>query len=573
MQISVATLLLAYRQAKQSLNQEQSSPWRLAWAEAERSLPASLARLRRRLALEPGWFSGVDPGRPWLLPKKAAVKGRLGGVRQIGGDYLAPLADLTVRPHLTPSVEFATVEVLWLWQFGPALEASLTDAARGNRLKRVNRKREINKQGIGCFEFWPTQYRGFREDGFAVARSMLSRRRSRCLIATFDLASYYDEIDANFLVNDQFVDSVSERSARLGIAFDTAEYRVATTTLLAAFGRYRAACMRLTGVRAPRGIPVGCLSSKVIANVALSSLDEYAQTRPDVAYYARYVDDILLVARAPRRASATALSMAKAFLPLAARPKGGRRGEIVLDETLLGRPGCQFRLQRNKLRGYLLVGERGRDFLATVERDVKWIASERRAFLLPDGLGTESPISALFLGTDSAKPVNVLREVDQLKVERYAASVAVGKAAVGVELLDRPDSAEWCKQQLSPLAGHMTSPEQWLEFIELALRVVSVCIRANDLVTARTILRRQEVHFDRLGSRRPPFKPSWNGRAVSWARTVKGLREWYERRRLEELAGSLPLPHMGSAAVDSFLTSLLPSRSGAAPGGGYKGQG
>lgn len=476
----------------------------------------------------------------------------------IGGDYQVALRSLSLRPHLTPSVQFATVEVLWLWRFGAALEATLSDAARGNRLRLVNRKREVNRSALGCFEFWPPEYRAFREDGFEVARRMLSKGRSRCLVATFDLASYYDEIDPHFLLDTAFIARVAEQSIRKGLEFDAREYGTATGTLLDAFGRYRTSCAALTGIQTSKGVPIGCLSSKVIANVALATLDENVRARSDVVYYARYVDDILLVARAPRRASSSAQAIAKAFLPLAAPRKRFGRKELSLDAGLLERPGSAFRLQPSKLRGYLLTGRRGRDFLDTVERDVKLIASERRAFLLPDGLGSDSPLTALFLGSDTERPVRVLREVDQLKVERYAASVALGKASVGVELLDQPDSAEWCNRQLSPLAGHITSPEQWLEFIDLALRALTVCIRANDLQTARTILRRHVVQFDRLALKRSKSSPTWNGRQLSWPVAIEGLRRWYEHRRLEEIASSLPLTEIASNGVRRFLKKLIP---------------
>src|SRR5256885_9799127 len=143
---------------------------------------------------------------------------------------------------------------------------------------------------------------------------------------------------------------------------------------------------------------------------------------------------MLLVADASRRSPSTSRRIARLFLPISAATGSGK-GEMLLNAEALGRKGCRLRLQPSKLRGYVLTGRRGRDFLDTIERDVKLIASERRAFLLPDGLGTDSPLTALFVGSDDDAPVQVLREVDRLKVERYAASVAISKAAVGVELL------------------------------------------------------------------------------------------------------------------------------------------
>lgn len=163
----------------------------------------------------------------------------------------------------------------------------------------------------------------------------------------------------------------------------------------------------------------------------------------------------------------------------------------------------------------------------------------------------------MFVGTDGDGPVQALREIDRLKIERYAASVAVSKASVGVELLDATAASDWCRRQLAPLVGHMTSPEQWLEFMDLALRALAVCIRAGDTRTARAILRRHSVHFTRLLQERQTMQPVWNGRPVRWGLARRALIRWYEGRRLEEIASALPLIEIVSGHVAVFLRQLL----------------
>ena len=113
---------------------------------------------------------------------------------------------------------------------------------------------------------------------------------------------------------------------------------------------------------------------------------------------------MLLVATPRAKAQVTEQKVARAFLPIDLEKTKRRSRDIHLDEELLGRPRSQLRLQPSKIRTYVLVGTRGKDFLDTIERDVKLIASERRAFLLPDGLGSDSPLKALFVGSDSEVP-------------------------------------------------------------------------------------------------------------------------------------------------------------------------
>jgi hypothetical protein len=59
------------------------------------------------------------------LPKKVIGRKDKSGVTQVGGTSRAPLDSLTLRLHATPSPEFATIEVLWLWRLRAALEALL----------------------------------------------------------------------------------------------------------------------------------------------------------------------------------------------------------------------------------------------------------------------------------------------------------------------------------------------------------------------------------------------------------------------------------------------------------------
>jgi hypothetical protein len=150
--------------------------------------------------------------------------------------------------------------------------------------------------------------------------------------------------------------------------------------------------------------------------------------------------------------------------------------------------------------------------------------------------------------------------VDRVKVERYAASVAISKVGVGVELLNDPDAAQWCRRQLQPLAGTIANPEQWLEFIDLGFRALAVCIRANDTETARGIMRRHTLRLNRLLSRPLAAGVTWNGHRVARVKTRRELSRWFETRRLEEICASIRLSDLASnSKTTSLLKRLLPS--------------
>jgi hypothetical protein len=188
---------------------------------------------------------------------------------------------------------------------------------------------------------------------------------------------------------------------------------------------------------------------------------------------------------------------------------------------------------------------------------VRQITSERRAFLHPDGLGTDSPFASLIVGSDQKAPVQVLRDVDRLKVERYAASVAVSKVSVGARLLDYPESATWCHSQLSALAAVITDAAHWIEFIELGFRALGVATQARDHRTARLINTRYRRQWRRFVTGATQFPLFWNERRVIPGAARRRLIMWFEARRLEEICTSIPFEILNSLrATRQFLTQI-----------------
>lgn len=564
MDVSLSELFLAYRQAKQALFQEHRTPDRLDIANAEAGLTGRLVTVRRNVN-RGQWFDGLPLGSLWLPVKNAAYsKRRDTGVVIVDGPPIKTLRRLNLRLHLTPSLEFSTVEVVWLWKFGPALETTLTDAARGNRLNLRDGGQTFDLHGRDPFVFWPEAYRRFRDEGLNVAKSMLNKADDKCTVVTFDLSSYYDEIDPSFLVTTSFIEAVSRSASDTGITFDQTEYLTATRSLLAAFRRYRDRRTYLLSARTPRGIPIGALTSRVIANLALSHLDQHVLDKPAVRYYARYVDDILIVA-APGETSGTVWtprSIAETFLPVV---KKGQKLEIVLDSAALKRPRSRFVLQTQKLKVYELSGRRGRDFIYTIERDVRLISSERRDLINRDGLESESPLAGLLIGAEDRIPVQVLRDVDRLKVERYAANVAIGKVDTATKFIGAPDAAPWCRRQLRPLAEAVTDSDHWLEFYDTACRALGVSIRARDVDTSCAILERLSAQLRPIRTPRPGMSLFWNNRRVNRKRTRNAILQWFEVRLRQEVCASIKSEALASVkTVADELKAICGSEAAAA---------
>jgi hypothetical protein len=531
---SSAELLLAFRQAKHALYHEHNLGL-LDIARAERNLPTLLGNARKRLR-DRDWFENIPLGRVWIVPKRAKLADEEDGLSTIDEHAKSRIELIDVRVHLQPSMELAILEVVWLWTFGAALECLLGRHAFANRLNLTMARTHVDRQTRSLFQFWPTQYKRFRERGLRAAKVALNKTPDRCTVVSLDVANFYDQVDSGFLVSSQFCHLLMSRAKSAGIDFDLQKYVAHTRQLLDVFSRVRAASSALTGVTSARGIPIGCLTSKLISNVALATLDDIVTSRSAVAYYGRYVDDVLIVATPRASTGESVPTLLRRILPL--RETAEVDKELRLDEAALDRSGSVFAIQRQKLRVHALRGRSGRDFIATIARDFNMVASERRAVLY-ESQRSLSRLTALVVGSDGKAPIHLLREADRLKIERYAAMGVVSKVSEMIELVDRSDARRTCRIQLTALANACTSPEHWVDFVPLAMRILGVAVRADDVVTVRRVLRRTQKRLSELESTSLPLY--WNGQLVVRKRAKTRLADWLTMFELEAISSAVPV--------------------------------
>lgn len=173
-------------------------------------------------------------------------------------------------------------------------------------------------------------------------------------VISADLAGYCDSLDLSFLVGDHFLFNLQESANLLNRPFDVSEYRSATESLLRFYAEYRNLARRLTGLEWKTGIPIGALTSRLIANIALSTLDAYLEQNHNVGCYRRYVDDFVIVARVDESEELrSANSILERFLPRLVN-RGDDRHPFRLDSDRLQRQGSEFSIQTKKCRVHLV---------------------------------------------------------------------------------------------------------------------------------------------------------------------------------------------------------------------------
>lgn len=532
---TIAELYLAYRQAKAAHFFERRGVGLLALAGFEEQLGPNLRRLQADLA-EDSWFDRLELGDTWVVPKrfrKGAADDAPGVIRIGTPPNLPTQQSLDVQLRLSPAPAFAIAEVLYLWRFGPALDGMLSrKQILGYRLDL--RQQRLLPHRRWLFEYWPARYQEFRSDPLIAAKRALASGE-RIVIISGDFASFYDTVHPDFLLAADFV---AELGAAGASAPDTPGYLRATASLLKAYERFRGQVAHGLGVSVPAGVPIGALTSRVVANVALASLDQHVSASPDLLCYRRYVDDFVIVARA-RKGDSTSTDVLGRFLPLRAPTADALR----LDVDALARRESDFRLQKTKVRVYELDGSQGVDFVDAVISDFQRAVSESRAFIDDAALVGDGINRLVRAGKAQGSPLRVLRDADRTRLERFALSTSLRSLERASRLLDREQARGLVRRTLETVGRILDAEGSWVDDLDVTLRLLRLAIAAGDWQSARELNDRMDRTWgsiDALRSASPAL--FYRDQAIESADTSawSWLCRYLHARRSEAIASVLP---------------------------------
>ena len=543
---TIADLYLAFRQAKTALYYERRGVGLLSLAQYEEDLPSNLEVLRDKLA-GGSWFDALDVGEVWVVPKR--LNDELPdppGIVRIGAPSENGDPVLDVQLRLSPSPEFATAELLYLREFGPALESLLSDNAIGYRLDLRNG--QLDPYRRWSFEYWPRRYEEFRSVPLNHARTALEKPDQSVVVVSADLASFYDSIDPSFLLSDSFVAALAAASP-----VDVGAYTQATTSLLAALARFRDRASKRLGLPVTTGIPIGSLTSRVVANVALATLDAHVEAVQSVLCYRRYVDDLVIVAKV--EGTVTVGGVLAELLPVVDPDED----VVLLDSEGLDRAGSELQLQQRKVRVHHLQGEPGQDFVDAVLADFDRLVSRSKSFVDSTSLLQDGATHLIRAGEGEGSPLRVLRDADRTKLERFALSTSLKTLERASVLVGADDARELVRKTLERVGRILNAEEDWVANLEAALRLLRLAISTDDWESCRELNDRMERVFgsvdslkEHLGSLR------YRGRVVPAGKTRPWvwLRNYLHGRRLEACASAVRLD-VEAAAIEAWLPNGL----------------
>lgn len=394
------------------------------------------------------------------------------------------------RPVISASVEYMVISALWILEVGHLFDGALANCAMGNRLKRTHStEHDVDELALELFKPYFGAYGKWQRDGLKTMRSELDAGRS-VLAITMDLKRFYHNVDASFIVSEDFL-------RKIGVALTPCQTAL-TNALVSSFRTYNRAVAALTDSDPNKGLPVGLSASGVIANVLLTELDGQIQKKLTPAYYGRYVDDVFLVLRGSRETDklsngAQVMRWLAEKIPRLVVVKDGEDSGLRVKFPYARDSFLLF--SGKKQRIFQLSGEGGLDMLGPIEEQIKQQASEHRDMPKLPSTANQMAHRALLVASDASEMADALRKADAVSLRRSGFAMLLGDAeAYSFDL--PPTEWEDIRHTFFGLAHrNLLTPVGFFDFSRYYPRILALMVENGEWTTASKFIRRLKRVF------------------------------------------------------------------------------
>jgi len=204
-----------------------------------------------------------------------------------------------VTAFVQAPIEIHIISVLWIMEYGVGMDSVLSDDCHGNRLL-LNQNGSKLVQGSSLFKPYVKQYQTWRDESVKVAQNLLNKNKN-VLFLNLDIRDYFHSVRIPKLT--LFNGRKSNASAQqpkynLKEIFQKIHHNytvIIGENYLQPHDFYGFLKRDSDDQITEYILPIGLVSSYVLANHYLKDFDTRIIQKIKPAYYGRYVDDILIV--------------------------------------------------------------------------------------------------------------------------------------------------------------------------------------------------------------------------------------------------------------------------------------
>ena len=386
----------------------------------------------------------------WRLPKKIENDTIGGGDSTILTN--APKEDVNIKVTrdfrlVNADIKLHLVTVLWIMKGGYLLEEEMKVKPYGNKLELKSDEIGI-VEGLRLFKPYYKRYQMWRDNAFKKAKQIISENENVLLIS-LDVKEYYPSVNLDF---SEF-EKLFEREFNKGKEVEELEEMKFLNLILKNIHK-KYAKIHKTKINNDiiTGLPIGLQSSAVIGNWFLRKLDDKVRKTINPAYYARYVDDIMLVIANPYieidKENNLRNSIFKRYFVdnkiFSEKPKTkkdeGKIYTILLNED----KNSELEIQGDKSRLYYFDKNQPTALLDKIERELQIESSEFRYLPEEKTLFQDFYTESHYLSFDGS--VNKLRNVSGLGINLFGASRYLAKKIFSSLQTDRKPDKKAARQ-------------------------------------------------------------------------------------------------------------------------------
>lgn len=386
----------------------------------------------------------------WRLPKKIENDTIGGGDSTILTN--APKEDVNIKVTrdfrlVNADIKLHLVTVLWIMKGGYLLEEEMKVKPYGNKLELKSDEIGI-VEGLRLFKPYYKRYQMWRDNAFKKAKQIISENENVLLIS-LDVKEYYPSVNLDF---SEF-EKLFEREFNKGKEVEELEEMKFLNLILKNIHK-KYAKIHKTKINNDiiTGLPIGLQSSAVIGNWFLRKLDDKVRKTINPAYYARYVDDIMLVIANPYieidKENNLRNSIFKRYFVdnkiFSEKPKTkkdeGKIYTILLNED----KNSELEIQGDKSRLYYFDKNQPTALLDKIERELQIESSEFRYLPEEKTLFQDFYTESHYLSFDGS--VNKLRNVSGFGINLFGASRYLAKKIFSSLQTDRKPDKKAARQ-------------------------------------------------------------------------------------------------------------------------------
>ena len=348
-------------------------------------------------------------------------------------------------------IELHIINVLWIVKLGYLLDSDYcyysdknTSYCYANRLE-IDEDKKCILPGNKLFKLYSSQYQKWRDDCIEATEDLLNNHKKDAIIISLDIKRYYPSAKLNYEdVN------IALRQKCDNKQFE--KYKFLTNILKNIRDEYIKQIKNIIikeendfGEILPSEspIPIGMLSSNVIANWYLKDFDKQLIKQVKPIYYGRYVDDMLIVLEntggcnkdncdktncVENRKLTTKNIIEKYFLKDLNEPilKPDNTSKDTDDiEYNINIHKCNLKIQQNKIKLFVFDTNGSKAMLLKFKDNLRKHSSEFR--FLPDEDRIDEDFVQNSYSIDYCDTINKLRSVDSYQLDRFKISTYLAK--------------------------------------------------------------------------------------------------------------------------------------------------